>query len=309
MIKKRFYSNGKILLTGEYAVMFGAKSLAFPLIYGQEMEVEPVDGSRIYWEAYAEQELWFKVIYALPDFSIIETTDSDKAQFLQKILQYLFSLNKKLFDTDNFIRTKTNFPINWGFGTSSTLIHNLALWAKTDPYHFFYNVSKGSGYDIACAASKTPVLFQRKNKNPQVIPVQFRKSYLSNLYLVYSGKKKATEQHLAMFLQKTTKLKNEVERISKITDEILHTDNLEKFIELILIHEELIGQLLQKKTIQKELFADFDGGIKSLGAWGGDFFLAASAKGKEYIQQYFEHFNLSVILPFEKTILSSSDNI
>ena len=37
-----------------------------------------------------------------------------------------------------------------------------------------------------------------------------------------------------------------------------------------------MSYLLEQPTIKSQLFADFDGSIKSLGAWGGDFVLAAS---------------------------------
>lgn len=300
---KSFYSNGKILLTGEYAVMFGAKSLAFPLVYGQDMNVETISKRKIYWKAYAENKLWFNVTYSLPEFTIDETSDAVKAEFLQQILRKLFELNTRLLSSGYSFKTNTNFPVNWGFGTSSTLIHNLALWAKQDPYLFYYAVSKGSGYDIACAGSNSPILFRRKKTNPVVELVNFQKPYASELLLVYSGKKQETEKHLNRFLQNIKKSYNEIEEISDITNKIIQSDKLEVFIELIKKHEEIISKMIRKKVLQKVQFPDFDGGIKSLGAWGGDFFLATSMNGKEYIQHYFEQLGLSVILPFEKTVL------
>jgi hypothetical protein len=52
-------------------------------------------------------------------------------------------------------------------------------------------------------------------------------------------------------------------------------------------HEEIIGRLIQKEPIQHQ-FPDFDGVLKSLGAWGGDFFLACTEKPKDEVVQYFE---------------------
>jgi mevalonate kinase len=300
---KSYYSNGKILLTGEYAVMFGAKSLAFPLVYGQDMIVETIDNRKIYWKAYNENELWFSATFSLPELTIDETSSPVKAQFLQQILRKLFELNDRLFNSGYSFKTNTNFPVNWGFGTSSTLIHNLALWAELDPYLFYYAVSKGSGYDIACAGSNSPILFQRKKVNPVIEPVGFQKSYISDLFLVYSGKKQETERHLTGFLQSVKKSYTETEEISEITNKIIQSDKLEEFIDLIKKHEEIISKMVQKRTLQNEQFPDFDGGVKSLGAWGGDFFLATSLKGKEYIQHYFEQLGFSVILPFRNTVL------
>ena len=49
-------------------------------------------------------------------------------------------------------------------------------------------------------------------------------------------------------------------------------------------HEELISQILRKEKVKNKYFLDYDGEIKSLGAWGGDFILAA---GPENSNDYF----------------------
>jgi hypothetical protein len=36
------------------------------------------------------------------------------------------------------------------------------------------------------------------------------------------------------------------------------------------------------------MFGDFNGGVKSLGAWGGDFILAASPDQDTQVKDYFE---------------------
>ncbi|NQU86677.1 MAG: hypothetical protein HQ541_13035 [Mariniphaga sp.] len=67
---KRFYSNGKLLLTGEYLVLNGAKALAIPLKVGQEMEIiynDKNDG--IYWENFYKGESWMKVFIEPDTFS------------------------------------------------------------------------------------------------------------------------------------------------------------------------------------------------------------------------------------------------
>ena len=38
-MEKTFYSNGKLLLTGEYVVLDGATALAIPTKYGQYLEI------------------------------------------------------------------------------------------------------------------------------------------------------------------------------------------------------------------------------------------------------------------------------
>ena len=41
--KQTFYSNGKLLITGEYLVLKGALALAVPTVLGQEMGVRERD--------------------------------------------------------------------------------------------------------------------------------------------------------------------------------------------------------------------------------------------------------------------------
>ncbi len=300
---KTFYSNGKILLTGEYAVMFGAKSLAFPLVYGQEMIVEDIDDKILFWDAFSEEGPWFKARYLLPDLIIDETNDTNKAIFLQKILRKLFLLNDKLKGSGYYIRTKVNFKVNWGFGTSSTLINNLALWAGTDPFKFYYSISKGSGYDIACASGHSPIVFQRNGSIPQIRRVKFQKKYTGNIFLVYSGKKKATEKHIQQFLRRPNDFQEVIRKVSELTGQIVRSEDVDEFIRLISYHEEIIGRFIQKKPVQYVLFPGFKGAIKSLGAWGGDFYLAVSTYGENYVHNYFEQLGHSLILPFNKTVI------
>ena len=64
-----------------------------------------------------------------------------------------------------------------------------------------------------------------------------------------------------------------ISEISEITKNILNCDDYKMFNELISSHEQIISKLISKQTIKKELFNDFQGEIKSLGAWGGDFIM------------------------------------
>ena len=66
------------------------------------------------------------------------------------------------------VKTKLTFPKNWGLRTSSTLINNLAYWAKTNPYQLSENTFGGSGYDIACGQHNTPILYTRNGISPIV---------------------------------------------------------------------------------------------------------------------------------------------
>ena len=70
-----------------------------------------------------------------------------------------------------------------------------------------------------------------------------------------------------------------------------------KFNEILKEHEEVISNIVSKKPIQKTLFKDFYGQIKSLGSWGGDFILAS---GDSQTPSYFSNKGYKVIIPFSK---------
>ena len=65
-------------------------------------------------------------------------------------------------------------------------------------------------------------------------------------------------------------------------------------------HEIILSHILEMKTIKESLFHDFNGVIKSLGAWGGDFILVAS---KENPTAYFKSKGFETILTYEEMIL------
>ena len=43
-MKQTFYSNGKLLITGEYLVLDGAKAFALPTKFGQKLTIEETEG-------------------------------------------------------------------------------------------------------------------------------------------------------------------------------------------------------------------------------------------------------------------------
>lgn len=303
---KQFYSNGKLLITGEYVVLYGAESLAFPTIYGQELKIaEGQEKNLIKWEAFEKDQLWFEAVFHSGNFSVLQSSDLDKARFLQEILRSAFSQSRKSLDFSKgcLIRTQTNFPINWGLGTSSTLINNIAQWLNINPFELSFSVSKGSGYDIACASAETPILYRNeKPDKPVVTPIEFCKSFLPNIYFVFSGKKMPTRNHVERFVNQNKDLSKQVAQISGITSKVIKTDELTEFIELIKEHESILSSVLKEDEIQHKFFMNFDGVIKSLGAWGGDFLLAATSLNESYVRPYFEQFGLSTIIPFNKMI-------
>ena len=69
-MKKTFYSNGKLLITGEYVVLDGAKALALPTKFGQDLVIEEGKNHEIHWTSYDHDgSFWFDDTFP---FSVIE---------------------------------------------------------------------------------------------------------------------------------------------------------------------------------------------------------------------------------------------
>ena len=69
---KTYRANGKLLLTGEYRVLQGAKALALPLRLGQTMQsdVLEIKNGIIHWDAMTTKGLWFTAMLDKHDFSV-----------------------------------------------------------------------------------------------------------------------------------------------------------------------------------------------------------------------------------------------
>ncbi len=78
--------------------------------------------------------------------------------------------------------------------------------------------------------------------------------------------------------------------------------DLTHFCTLLEAHESLIANALQLPRAKELYFKDFQGSIKSLGAWGGDFVLAATALPPEAVTTYFQEKGFEVCLPYEDLI-------
>ena len=147
-----YFSNGKLLLTSEYAVLGGAKALALPCRKGQNLEFKKNSTRILSWKSYDNKNsLWFEATFIVPEIKIKDTSDSVIAKRLQNILNNAKSLNKSFLNLGGEVKTSLEFDFKWGLGSSSTLISNIALWAKINPYSLGESSFGGSGYDIAVA--------------------------------------------------------------------------------------------------------------------------------------------------------------
>ena len=322
MIQKH-YSNGKFLLTGEYLVLKGALAMALPLKLGQSLEVEELDSNndRLHWETFRPEGEWFFVTLNPETLEIISCDDQPKAEKLTQILKAVKQLNPKAFEGNDlrFI-TRLDFDPNWGLGSSSTLIANLARWANVNPYELLKLTFGGSGYDLACATAEGPIYYQlagldcfvprndakrQSGPTPMVEIVDFNPPFAEHLFFVYQGQKQSSSKEIKAFLEKANPidLQNDIEAISEISCAVPKCESLDEFALLLQCHERIIARCIGQKPVQKH-FPDFEGVLKSLGAWGGDFILAATHWDKEQVKAYFKEKGLEVVFGYNELVLN-----
>jgi mevalonate kinase len=305
---KSYYSNGKLLLTGEYLVMHGAKALAIPVKYGQSINITEYSGdNKLIWIANEHGNEWFKAVFSSKTLKIEESSDDDIGKRLHKVITEAKLLNPNFIDENSgyLVESDLNFNRNWGLGTSSTLINNIALWANVDPFCLHWNVSNGSGYDIACAGSPSPLIYQLNNHNPVIKYITFNPLYKNNVFFIYLEKKQDSATSIELIDKKLLFYSNEIDIISQLTIKFINATSIFDIIPILHEHETLISSLLNIPLIQDKLFPDFPGIVKSLGAWGGDFVMALSSMDKIAVELYFRNKGFPIVIPFPDMALNS----
>lgn len=291
----KFKSNGKLLITSEYLVMKGAMALAIPAKLDQELNVISTNSDFINWKSFnKDNQIWYEEKFFLDKGTLIYHGKKNKmSDLIVRLFDYIHKFNKPEKSIGNEFIWKINFNINWGLGSSSTLINNLSKWAKVNPYKLLFSVFNGSGYDIACCDKSNPIIFQKKDDYLSVSDTTFNPNFLNNLFLIFLNKKQDTQKSVQNFLETDQSLSEGINQINEIVHEIENVKDITTFESLIERHEKIIANVLQMPTIQNEKFPDYNNGvIKSLGSWGGDFVLAT---GDEKSVDYFKEKGFNTI--------------
>ena len=300
---QKYYSNGKLLFTGEYVVLDGANALAFPTKFGQSMSVKKIKESKIIWESFnCNDELWLHCEFSIHDIKIPQKKIDDEKDMLISILREVKKLNPKFLNQTNGYRiiTKLDFERNWGLGSSSTLISNISKWANVDPFKLLDVTFGGSGYDVAAAQRNTPILYSKTLNQYDVIEPLINWDFTNQLFFVHLNKKQNSRDGIFNYQKIKDHNQAAIERINELTKTICNCKSLPDFETAINKHEELISKITQQKTVKELLFNNYKGCIKSLGAWGGDFILVT---GNEKNWNYFKEKGFKTILSFKEMIL------
>lgn len=304
-MKTTFYSNGKLLITGEYLVLDGAKAFALPTKFGQNLIVEEGTNKAINWKSYDfDQQIWFEDSLSFSDIINPPTAQIETVKTtLITILHEAYLLNPDFVNqTEGYhITTQLTFPKNWGLGTSSTLLNNIAQWTKIDAFTLLKNSFGGSGYDIACAQNNTPITYRLEQNKPVVESVAFNPDFTQNIFFVYLNKKQSSKIAInAYYNNKNQNLTDNIAENNKITEMVLNAKTLTEFAYALEKHETQLSNILELQTIKEIAFPDFKGVVKSLGAWGGDFVMVLS---KENPTAYFSSKGYETILTYSEMIL------
>jgi len=299
--KDKFFSHGKLMLTGEYLALNGARSLALATQPGQELIVLENSSGELEWKSFDNQKKeWFSARFDFENFAILEYSDASRVNFIRSLFVELRNLNPNFLVESPGVSIETNlqFDKNWGLGSSSTLINNLAQWAGVDAFDLLGKTLGGSGYDIAVAQAGNHVIYQNQPK-VKFEKIKFDPEFKEHLFFVYLNQKQSSAKEVGKFLMNGKEFDKEISIISDLTDEIAKTESLQEFETMMAEHNEIMSHVLGRESAQ-QVFFDYSGGIlKFLGAWGGDFMLVTGHRNN---LTYFMDRGFHTILPFEDMI-------
>ena len=295
------YSNGKVLLTGEYVILDGALSLAAPTKFGQYLRFRESQSNLINWKSINfDGNIWFECLITTDTLEVKSTSSKKISNTLIKIINFIREHKPTFLKKCGFdISTNLTFEKNLGLGSSSTLISNLSKISGVNPYTLNNKIFKSSGYDIACAESISPILYKLDKDQKTINQVGFKPSFNECIYFVYLNKKQNSYSEIKRYNKNKASI-SIINEISDITSEILVCNSIDEFNKLIEAHELIISKLISKQTIKDVLFKDFDGSIKSLGAWGGDMIMVT---GHNNPNSYFKEKGYSTIFKFEELLI------
>lgn len=285
-------------------VLDGAKAFALPTKMGQDLVISDDEKDNIHWTSYDfDQSIWFESTLKIS--SIIsqkfKAEEDSIAKVLQNILLEAHKLNPTILPNKGFsVETHLTFPRFWGLGTSSTLINNVAQWFEINAFDLLQNSFGGSGYDIACAQNNSPIIYALINGKPTIHTIDFNPNFAANIYFLYLNQKQNSKAAIASYYAKQYAIDETKVQISAITNKVSLTDNQKEFEYLLYNHEALMSEVLEMETVKERYFADFNGTIKSLGAWGGDFVMVVC---HENPKNYFESKGFNTLLHYNEMML------
>jgi len=293
-------ANAKLLLSGEYLVLAGAEALAIPLKFGQELTVSDGDAEKITWVSKGPSGIWFSASFSALG-EVYAATNPKSAQFVSSLIAATNSIRPNFFQRflGKTITIEADFDLNWGIGSSSSLIALLAQLASIDPLALHWKVSRGSGYDVIAAISSTPIFYKQIDGVVTFSSVKLPPVFHENVYFAYLGKKEDSAAGVERFLSSTKQLPASIiDEISSITRKMAVAESASQLSGLMDRHEAILSEVLDVMPIKPLRFSDFEGSVKSLGAWGGDFAMFCSSVPSNQVYSYIAAKGLTPVFGF-----------
>lgn len=257
---QRFFAPGKLLLSGEYSVLQGAKAVSIPTRYGQHLQAEKHAGADLHYRALDDKgEAWL-------DFKLSEAKLPE-----EMLLKNILLSHADFSDLQGWkLESRLDFPREWGLGSSSTFISLIAKWLNTDVWPLFFEHLKGSGYDVAVAESQQEIIYELKSPKGPYWENAKLPDFFDSTYFVYLGQKQNSAAEVKRYLQNQHP-KALIQSLSALSEQLLKLRSISDLEAWMLEHEKLTSMLIGRKPIPPQVLPEFGGVAKSLGAWGGDF--------------------------------------
>jgi mevalonate kinase len=280
---RSYFSPGKIMLCGEYAVTIGVEALAVPTDVGQWMHVwefdSPTGGDRLIWEAKEKDgSTWLNDSFALP---LVMDQDQSEVREERKLLLGLLSMADASIwrpGKSYRIETQLEFERSSGLGSSSTLIANFSRFAGLDPQKVQQAIFGGSGYDVAVAELGKGLVFWKSQDMAHWGPWELSSTLTQNWKVVFLGEKQNSRDALnnvklrLQEVQQDDFLFHQLQQVCAAVKMANQVPMLEAGLEM---WQAILSMSLGLQTPYQHFgFQPVKGGLcKWLGAWGGDMLL------------------------------------
>jgi|TARA_Y100000310_G_C20697849_1_gene827006 mevalonate kinase len=249
-------ASGKIILTGEYAVVFGYPGIAIPSPLNVTSEFEEdrnCDGIEVEWEEIKGDANW--------------------NAYLKDILNQIQRFKGKIIQ--GRLKITNEIPLGKGMGSSTSLIIAISKCflgnkSKSEALAIEKSLSPhNSGIDFNVIWENSPILYK---KEEGFTPIELPDDILKDAILIDTGKPNETTSELVDIVTKLResdpKIEDALKQIAECTQRLIDKDDFESIIKDNYQSQLLLG--IVPKPVQ-DLIAEIEssgGSAKVLGAGG-----------------------------------------
>lgn len=298
------------MLTGEYLVLDGAKSLAPPTRYGQSLRLETQHRLTDQWISWTARNPdgspWLEASFnSEKELRNSAKNATDLHSKLAKILCWILDNSTSIKHEEEYtFISDLEFDRDWGLGSSSTLIANLSKMFDLDAFAMAADTIGGSCYDVAVGVEGTAIIYWLKEANNprsnELQIVDWKPNFSDQIQFLHLNQKRVTDEAVAQYQKRSKPNASQIAEVSSISEMMLVANDLKQFEDLMRQHEQVIAKILGETRVKDRLFSDYKGEIKSLGSWGGDFVMITG----DYLKakDYFSSKGFDTLIPFAEMI-------